>query len=142
MSKPPPKHKSKLNPQQELFCFLYSSDREFLGNGVDSYAEAYNVDKKNKNWYKTACQSASRLLSNVNICARINELLTADGLNDQNVDKQLLFLINQHDDKNAKIQALREYNKLKARITEKHDLTSDGKPILIQHIYSKNVTSK
>ena len=111
--------KNKLNVNQEKFCFLYASDREFFGSGVDSYAEAYNIDKKNKNWYKTAQVNASKLLSNTIICARINELLTSDGLNDQNVDKQLLFLINQHDDKNAKIQALREYNKLKARITEK-----------------------
>jgi hypothetical protein len=75
-------------------------------------------------------------LSNVKVCARINEQLTSEGLNDQNVDKQLLFLITQHDDKNAKTQAIREYNKLKARITEKTDITSDGKPLIVEHIYN------
>lgn len=109
-----------LNREQEAFCQLYvSSDREFFGNGVQSYIEAYWPDKTQKNWYKTATQSASRLLTNVKVINRINELLEEWGLNDQNVDKQLSFLITQFDDKWSKLAAIKEYNRLKARVIEK-----------------------
>lgn len=108
-----------LNPKQELFCQIYSSDGSCFGNGVDSYMEVYDVDKSKPNWYKTACAAASRLLSNVKICKRINELLEEQWLNDGFVDKQLLFLLSQHDEKSVKLWAIKEYNALKARITQK-----------------------
>ena len=50
----------------------------------------------------------------------------SEGLNDAFVDKQLLFLISQQDDKTNKNAAIREYNKLKQRITEKMEIKSDG----------------
>jgi hypothetical protein len=107
----------KLNPKQEEFCQIYTSgDRELFGNGVQSYIEVYDIDKTKPNWYKTACAEASRLLSNGKVCNRINELLEIGGLNNENVDKQLLFLINQHAEFSSKIKAIAEYNKLKARI--------------------------
>jgi hypothetical protein len=46
--------------------------------------------------------NAAKLLTNANICKRINELLEEGGFNDQNVDKQTLFLINQQFDYRAK----------------------------------------
>lgn len=124
-----PKKKIKLNPKQELFCKLYSSDQEFFGNGVKTYIEVYKPNQSKRNWYKTACAVASEMLSNPNVFNRINELLESGGLNDAHVDKQLLMLINQHSDFNAKVSAIREYNKLKARILEKIDLSSKGKQI-------------
>jgi len=82
------------------------------------------------NWYKTAAASASRLLKNVRVCERINEILEQGGLNDQAVDKQLSFLVTQHADFGAKLGAIREYNKLKKRIVEHKELTGkDGGPI-------------
>jgi hypothetical protein len=119
----------KLNPKQELFCQLYATDREFFGNGTQTYIEVYEPDQHKPNWYKSAQASASRLLSNVIICKRINELLEDEGLNDAFVDKQLLFIITQHDDKSSKVAAIREYNKLKQRITEKIDHSSKGERI-------------
>lgn len=116
-----------LNQKQELFCQLYATDREFFGNGVQSYVEAYEPDTSKPNWYKTACSVASEMLSKPKVYDRINELLELGGLNDAFVDKELLFLIKQHDDKSAKVAAIREYNKLKSRITEKIDHTSKGK---------------
>lgn len=121
--------KEELNEQQEYFCQLYATAREFFGNGVETYLEVYDIDKTKPNWYKTACASASRLLSNVKVYTRINELLEAGGLNDSNVDKQLQLLINQQADFTAKLGAIREYNKLKARITEKIDHTTNGKDL-------------
>ena len=41
------------------------------------------------------------------------------GLNDCFVDKQLEYLITQYADNRAKITAIQEYNKLRARITQK-----------------------
>src|SRR3990167_5400235 len=108
-----------LNPKQERFCELYATDKEFFGNGVETYLEVYDIDRSKANWYKTACSAASQLLSNIKVCQRINELLEAGGLNDQFIDKQLGFLISQHSDFTNKLGAIKEYNKLKQRITEK-----------------------
>lgn len=123
--------KTNLNPQQERFCQLYATDVEFFGNGVETYIEVYDIDKSKGNWYKSACSSASRLLSNVKVCERINGLLEAGGLNDMFVDKQLGFLITQHSDFSNKLGAIREYNKLKQRIIDKTDITSGGEKIEI-----------
>ena len=124
-----PSKTNLLNAKQDLFCKLYATDREFFGNGVQTYIEVYEPDESKPNWYKTACQSASRLLSNVKVCNHINELLEKNGLNDQFVDKQLLFVISQHSELFAKIAAIKEYNKLKSRIIDRHDITSAGKQI-------------
>lgn len=131
---------AKLNPQQELFCQYYTTaDMEFFGNGTQAYIEAYGIDTSKPNWYKSTQTSASRLLSNVIICKRINELLEVGGLNDENVDKQLMYLINQYDDKSTKLAAIREYNKLRSRITERLDHTTNGKDIPAP-IYAGNST--
>lgn len=123
------------NVRQERFCQLYASDKEFFGNGVETYLEVYDIDRSKPNWYKTACNAASRLLGNVKVYTRINELLDSNGLNDAFVDKQLLFLVQQHEDKGSKIAAIREYNKLKKRIVEKMELAGkDGNPLVIQTV--------
>lgn len=111
--------KTKLNPKQERFCQLYATDVEFFGNGVQAYIEAYDPNTSKPNWYKSAQASASRLLSNVIICNRINEILEDTGFNDVAIDKQLAFLITQHTDYKSKLGAIKEYNSLKKRITQK-----------------------
>jgi len=126
------KHKvTGLNKEQEKFCELYvTADRDFFGNGVESYCEAYDVDITDPRKYKSAAASASRLLKQSNVIARINTLLEEIGFNDTFVDKQLSFVITQYADLTAKVNGIKEYNKLKQRITEKTDLTSGGKPIV------------
>lgn len=113
----------KLNPKQELFCKLYASDREFFGNGTDSYIEAYDIDITKKGAYMAAAASASRLLKNVKVLARIDQLLDNSVLNDQHVDKQLGFWITQKASPQASVAAIREYNKLKSRILDKSEVT-------------------
>lgn len=126
----PKKNSNGLNLQQEEFCKLYASDAEFFGNGVQSYIEVYKPDESKKNWYKTALAASSRLLANVKVCERINQLLEAGGLNDQFVDKQLTFLVTQHADFKSKLGAIREYNKLKKRVVERMEHAGkDGDPI-------------
>lgn len=129
--KPITKSGHKLTPQQELFCQLYAGDREFFGNGVQSYIEAYGVDTSKPGWYTTARAGAYENLTKPHILERIDEIFEAHGLNDQFVDKQLEKLIVQDADFNAKMKAIAEYNKLKARITEKRDITSGGEKIEI-----------
>lgn len=114
----------KLTPQQELFCQLYASDREFFGNGVQSYIEAYCVSTSKPGWYATAKAGACENLTKPYILERINEIFEAHGLNDQFVDKQLEKLIVQDADFKVKMSAISEYNKLKARITQKIEQTS------------------
>lgn len=125
-----------LTRRQEEFCQLYATDREFFGNGVQTYIEVYNMDKSNPNWYDHARSSASRLLSNVNICKRINELLDGQGLNDEFVDKQLLLIITQNADYRNKVEAIKEFNKLRSRIQDKLDLTSKGEKVATINVVS------
>ena len=107
----------KLNPKQEPFCQLYATEREFFGNGTQSYIEAYDPEKVG-NWYNTARSRASELLTSPNVLARINELLDIT-LNDQHVDKQLALVVTQNADFSSQMAAIREYNTLKQRITDK-----------------------
>ena len=106
------------NPKQELFCQYYSSTEEFFGNGVESYIKAYQTENGKRITYKSAKTCAYRLLTNVDILARINELMDLF-LNDQVVDKELSFVVMQKGDLSAKVAAIREYNKLKQRIVDK-----------------------
>jgi hypothetical protein len=110
-----------LNLQQEEFCKLYvSPDREVFGNGAQCYLAVYGEEYLEKNKkpmsYLVAVACASRLLTKANIIKRINGLLEKGGLTDENVDKQLLFLINQHADLKTKVAAIREYNSLRNRV--------------------------
>jgi hypothetical protein len=122
MKKSAGKTKDGLNLKHEKFCKLFvESDKNFYGNGVNCYIEVYKP-KQVGNWYNVAKASASRLLTNVNVCKRINELLEIGGFNNENVDKQHLFLINQHADLKTKLGAIHEYNTLKKRVESKIEI--------------------
>lgn len=125
------------NPKRELFCQLYATNREFFGNGTQAYIEAYDIDiTSRKGAYAAARASASDLLTNANILKRIDELLELGPLNDQNVDRQLGFLIEQNADYSNKMAAIREYNALKTRVTKKIEgkLTGDLNVALVEMI--------
>lgn len=126
---PEEEKKKKLNEKQELFCQLYASDRDFFGNGVLTYAEAYDLDIAIPKNYNTAKTNAWRLLTNADILKRIDEILELGPLNDTYVDRQLAKVIAQDADFGAKVSAIREYNKLKTRITEKIDHTTKGEKL-------------
>lgn len=121
-----PKRKDNtLSPQQKRFCDLFASDKEFFGNGVQSYIEAYQP-KKVGSWYNNAKSAAYALLTKVYITDRINALFEARGLNDVFVDKQLEKLITQDASFDAKVRGIQEYNKLRGRITEKRKHEFEG----------------
>ena len=133
-----------LTAKQELFCRLYAGEREFFGNGVQAYAEAYGIDINTKKGYNVAKIGAHENLTKPNLLERITEILEVNGLNDENVDKQLLFLICQHVDLGTKMRAIQEYNKMHGRIIEKKDITSGGKTIapiaLVEFVKDDNAT--
>jgi len=116
--------KDKLTDKQLLFCLYYVSEETF-GNGVRSYCKAYGVNYDDAKQQGQARHSASILLDNVNISKHINNLLDGAGLNDSFIDKRLLFLISQNEDKGTALQAIKEYNKLKNRITDKVEVTGN-----------------
>lgn len=120
-SKSASKTEDGLTLMQEQFCQYYiNADRELFGNGVHCYlatfGEQYQAVNKRPMKYEVACVLASRELSKVNIIKRINDLLEQGGFNDGNVDKQHLFLINQHADLKTKMSAIKEYNAVKKRV--------------------------
>lgn len=119
-----------LNEKQELFCQYYVSD-DIKGVGVQAYIRAYNVDMTKKGAYDNAKKSASRLLADVDVCRRINELLEDQGLNPQFADKQLLFLMSQFADLSVKRQATADYNKLVGRIIDKSEVEHKGLSIVV-----------
>jgi len=127
-----------LTPRQKLFCKLYAShDREFFGNGTESYKEVYD-----KVGDATARTNASKLLTNANILKEINRHLEVDGFNDSFADKQLKFLMTQNADLRTKLSAIAEYNKLKARITQKMDHTSKGEKLKVNVVSYEEVVKK
>jgi phage terminase small subunit len=128
-----------LNEKQELFCKNYVS-KDFFGSGVESYAAAYGLDLTNQKDYNNAKVAASKLLTNSNILSRINEELDAAGLNDNFVDKQLLFAITQNADLSSKVRAIQEYNKLKQRIIEKLETKNNNK-ITVEYVSAAPGTS-
>lgn len=100
--------KTALNTKQKRFCELYVSE-DFFGNGVGAYMKAYASDN-----YASAKTNASKLLANVSITEHIASLLDSTGLNDSFVDKQLYFLMLQSENLPVKMQAIREYYKVRS----------------------------
>lgn len=141
-----------LTSEQEIFCHYYSQNSELFGNATLSYAEAYDyklddlsrekpiLEYNDKNepieWGKSQYQIAydqasafgSRLMRKDKIQKRVRTLLN-EMLKDEVVDAQLAEIILEGND-GDKIQAIREYNKLRQRIVDKKDITSAGKAIV------------
>jgi hypothetical protein len=124
------KTKEGLNHQQEEFCQLYiNGDKDLFGNGSLCYLEVYGTEYKEKTGkqmsYDVAKVCASQLLTKPNIVLRVNQLLAEHGeagFNDQNVDRQHLFMINQFGDLKVKLGAVKEYNVLKSRVKNRMEV--------------------
>lgn len=127
-----------ITAKNELFCQYYASDREFFGNGVQSYIEAYGIDASKPGAYNGAKANAFKLLTNADILKRIDEVFEAHGLNDTFVDKQLEKLIVQDADFSAKNKAISEYNKLKGRITDKAEVETNVTVTVVDYSGSNN----
>jgi hypothetical protein len=136
-----------LKPQHELFCQLYVKNEELFGNGTLSYAEAYNYKLETLSHEETRDEGGelieqSEYTKAYNVCSvqahallrmpkiqdRITILLN-EMLKDHIVDAQLAKVILQDEKLEPKISAIREYNKIRQRITEKVDVTSGGERV-------------
>lgn len=122
VKKIPVKVKVSISNEQEKFCQLFSRDPKFAGKPFDCYMKVYGHDLEPHQTPEFVRKQAKELLLNDNIIQRINALLEEDGFNDQNVDKQHLFLINQHADLNVKMKGIEHYNKLKKRTSDQVEL--------------------
>lgn len=133
----------KVTIKQEQFCQLYvNGDKELFGNGVQSYLEVYDIDISKPNWYKTACAATSQLLSNIKVIDRIRELLETGGFNDENIEKQHLFLLNQHTDLGVKMRAISDYYKLKGKYEDKSGVTVNiNEPVLVEFLDGKETNN-
>lgn len=127
--------KTNLNPQQKEFCEIYVKEDHF-GNGTYAYKQAYKTPGKEITT-NHAKANACKLLTNTYILDYINTMLDFEGFNEAFVDVQLLSVIKQSADLGAKIAAIREFNKLKARITDKMDITTKGKALNKEYDLSK-----
>lgn len=156
---PPNVDYKKIAIQRKLFCRYYTQNTEFFGNATLSYAEAYGHDldslskvqektPKGKNIpgtseyekaYHVCSSGGERLLRKDDIQKLITKYLN-ELLKDEIVDRELVRVILQNYELPAKVAAIREYNKLKQRITDKADITSDGLPIKL--ISYKDVVKK
>lgn len=143
-----------LTPKQEAFCQYYTQISTLFGNGTLAYAEAYGYDLDNasrddaiyeeveKNGHKVrnlvesstyskfeniCAVCSSKLLRNAKVDKRVRELLN-DMLTDHVVDARLIEIIMNGKDTDS-IAAIKEFNKLKQRIVEKQDITSNGESI-------------
>lgn len=141
----------KFSIQQELFCELYVNNDRTFANGTLSYAEAYGYDlltadrtpqkdehgndiKFSSDYHRmenTCSVGGSRLLANMQINARVNELFRLSMTN-ETLDAELMKVVKQNYKIDAKVSAIKEGNKLKQRIVERLDHTSAGLPITIQ----------
>jgi hypothetical protein len=118
-----------LTPKQITFCELYTSlRRNYFGNGIEAAAEAYDIDISTPDGRRTASQYASAALRSDGVKLLCAMLLELEGLNDQQVDKQLAFLIEQNEDKKSKILAIKEYNALNSRIKHSTEL-------IVKHVF-------
>lgn len=121
----------QLTPCEELFCQYYVKDKDLMGNKIRSYMKAFNVPE---NKYNSASSNINYIINKEHIILRIDELLKetyGKDLNDNTVDRHLLFVIMQNFDLNAKVAGIREYNRIKGRVTHKISVTPElPKPII------------
>ena len=81
--------------------------------------------------YDYCSVGASRLLRNDKISRRVTVLLN-ETLTNEEVDAELAKVIKNRWSKDSdRINAIKEYNKLRQRIVDRNDHTSGGKPISI-----------
>lgn len=113
---------SKLNQQQQRFCIEYVRG-DNMGNGTRTYANVYDYELQEN--YNTCREGAKRLLQQNKVIQYIDLLIYKAGFNADSVDLHLSYLIHQQADFGTKLGAIKEYNKLQGRITDKMELNGN-----------------
>src|SRR3990167_9315395 len=118
VKKVPVKVTVQISNEQEKFCQLFARDLKLAGRPFECFMKVYKNDLEPHQTPDFVKKQVKELLTQDNIIQRVNQLLEEDGFNDQNVDKQHLFLINQHADFSTKMKGIEHYNKLKKRTND------------------------
>jgi len=130
-----------LNPQRMMFCKLYTQNTDLFGNATLCYAEAFGYDLESLSQeavysepdefghrekiedspytkaYNVCSVNSARLLRNAKI-DEYTKILLNEMMTNENADAELAWVMKQRRDLGPKIQALREFNKLKNRVTD------------------------
>lgn len=120
------KKNPKLNVCQTLYCEYYVNHPEARNNQTLAYAMAYhkNIDADEDKYICTA--AASNLMRKPYIRDYIRELLQAVIAMPEVVDAELTRAIYQDSNTPAKVQAIKEYNRVNGRV-------SDDKKVDVTH---------
>ena len=118
VKKVPVKVKVNISNEQESFCQFFVRDPKLSGKPYECYMKVYKDQLEPHQTPEVVRRQAKELLVDDRIIQRITALLEEDGFNDANVDKQHLFLINQHADFSTKMKGIEHYNKLKKRTND------------------------
>lgn len=151
----------KLNIKHKRFCELYVKNKDLFGNATRCYALAYNFnleslsrdsifslpDENGKTElledspftkaYNICSVEGVRLLSYPKINDYINKLLN-ELMTEENADAELSWVMQQRTDLGPKVQALREFNKLKGRIIDHSKVELRG--LSLRDLYEKSKT--
>ena len=131
-----------LNPANELFCQFYVKNDALFANATLAYAEAYdfNLDELSRDdaqyddekkliqessynrAYNTCAVNGSKLLKKANIQERVTTLLN-EILTNEVVDGEMAKVMKQNYKLDSKVAAIKEYNKLRNRITDNVKVT-------------------
>lgn len=149
----------KLNINHRRFCELYVKNQSLFGNATQCYALAfgwdldslsdesvygppdetghkeYLEDSPRLKAYNVCKVEGSRLLTYPNVNTYINELLR-NLMTDETADAELTWVMNQRTELGPKIQALREFNKLKGRIIDKKQVELTG--LSLKELYEES----
>ena len=101
-----------LTDAQTIFCYSMYRTR---GDRVLSACEAFDIDVDKKNWKTTAAVMASRALALPQVSEALGELFADLVLTQEEVDRELAYVIRQKTDLNPKVKAINEYNKITGR---------------------------
>ena len=115
------KKQLNLSLKEKLFIkyYLFGCEKEFeFSNGTKSYAKAYGYDIKDEKDYNVCGVESSKYLKKPKLKEYMIEMLEEAGLNDDIADAKLIEILKNGNNVEA-LGAIREYNKLKQRITDK-----------------------
>lgn len=127
---------SGLTLKEERFCHFYVRNETTRGNKTQSYAAGYGIDldklsgekrkdekgevigSSDREKQETVCASmAIRLLRKAKVSKYVQQLWN-DTLKNEIVDGELAKIILQNEEMPTKLGGIREYNRLRKRITE------------------------
>lgn len=113
----------RLNDQQKEFCqeYIYG---DAVGDGMKAYQVVYGTEDRIQ-----ASKNASDALNKKHVLDYINYLMYEAGWNAPDVDTQLMYLIKQERDFSVKLGAIKEFNKIHGRITDKLEISDGRNPV-------------